>query len=114
MENKKLENQKISDNNAKNVAGGTRIHVDTTIPLLSKIDAVYLSKKDYDKFKKAGIIDKNDEMLSMDKLEELSDRDTDFSDTKFQLTTDKPKRGEFKVKISHPFFDPSSSPFEKK
>ena len=33
MENKKLENQKISDNNAANVAGGAKFHVDTTTPL---------------------------------------------------------------------------------
>ena len=112
MENKKLESQKISDKNAENVAGGTRVHVDATIPLVSKIDAIYLNKEDYSRLKKAGAIDKNDELLSIDKLSDLDD--TELSDSKLQLTTGKPKTGEIKVKMSHPFFDPSSSPFEKK
>ena len=110
MENKKLENQKISDNNAANVAGGTKIHVDTTTPLLSRVDSIYMSKNDYDALKNAGAIDK-DNKLDISKMPEDSNIQLDNLN-KMQLTTKKPGPGEVKVKISNPIFNIPSFPFK--
>lgn len=107
MENKKLENQEISDNNAENVAGGggIKFHVDTTAPFVSIVDSIYISKKDYSTLKKVGAIDK-DNVLDATKLPNDPSLGLDMDkDQVTQLTASKPKAGEVKVKIYHPLFN---------
>lgn len=105
MENKKLENQEISDNNAENVAGGIKFHVDTTAPFVSKVDSIYISKKDYSTLKKVGAIDK-DNVLDATKLPNDLSLGLDMDkDQVIQATASKPKAGEVKVKIYHPLFN---------
>ncbi len=68
MENEKIESQKISDNNVENVTGGFKFHIDTTdekIP--AKVDALYLTWKEYYELRKAGIVGK-DKTINMNAL----------------------------------------------
>lgn len=104
MRNEKLENQKISNDNAENVAGGIKFHVDTTTPI-PKISTVYLSKKEYSELKKAGIIDKNN-TFNMRNVSALGRAVGGLEMEKFifekcLLTTDKAWPWEHEVKISN-------------
>ena len=102
MENEKLENQKISNDNAENVAGGIKLHVDNT-EAFTKVSTVYLSEKEYSEFKKAGVIDKNNifNMRNLMKLPENSELCKLTSGKNFSLTTDKARPWEHEVKISN-------------
>ncbi len=96
MENEKIENQKISDDDIEKVAGGAKLHLDTTdkkIP--AKVDSIYLTWKEYYKLKKAGIVGKNKTInmhdMGREDLQEI------LSDTK--LTAGNKKLWEVKVDI---------------
>lgn len=101
-ERKKLENQKISNDNAENVAGGVKFHVDNTTPF-AKIDTLYLSEKEYSAFKKAGVIDKNNtfNMSNLKKVPENSELHKLISKENLLLTTAKARPWEHEVKISN-------------
>ena len=105
MENKKIENQQISDNNAENVSGGIRIHVDTTdekVP--AKIDALYVNPLDYTKLRLFDIVSKDKKLYSYFLEDAIScvcedkNLSTPFS-YKSQYTTGKKKPWEIKIDI---------------
>lgn len=102
-ERKKLENQKISNDNAENVAGEVKFHVDNTTPPFTKIDTLYLSEKEYSAFKKAGVIDKNNtfNMSNLKKVPENSELHKLISKEDLLLTTAKARPWKHEVKISN-------------
>ena len=102
MKNEKLENQKISNDSAENVAGGMKFHVDNTTPF-TKIDTLYLNEKEYSAFKKAGVIDKDNtfNMSNLKKVPENSELHKLMSKENLLLTTAKARPWEHEVKISN-------------
>ena len=59
MKNDQLENPKIDESKLENAAGGLRMHVSTSGPTPAKIDALYLSKDEFNTLNDAGLISKN-------------------------------------------------------
>ena len=105
MENEKMKNQKISDNDSENIAGGLRFHVDNTQDY-ARMDTVYLNKKEYSAYKKAGIIGA-DNVFDTGKLAKVFENPSAFkalvpviNNNDTSLTGDKPKRGEITAKVA--------------
>lgn len=99
MENEEKTNQKIQDQDIENVAGGAKLHLDTTdkeIP--AKVDAVYLNLKEYFKLRKAGVIGK-DKTISLSDIKRVSEKDLQDILSNTQLTAGKKKLWEIKVNI---------------
>ena len=107
MENKEFESRQDFDDNIENVSGGIRFHVTTNdekIP--AKVDAFYLSQKEYDKIKylkcgNIGNILKNKQTTSFGGTSiilALSNNDKKLL-SKSQLTTEKEKPGEIRIDI---------------
>lgn len=99
MENEKIKNQEISENDVENVAGGAKFHVDTESPKVpAQVDALYLTWLEYLKLKKAGVIGKN-RTIDMSRIDRAASKDLEKILSNSQFTAGKKKLWEVRVDI---------------
>lgn len=105
MKNDQLENPKIDESKLENAAGGLRMHVSTSGPTPAKIDALYLSKDEFNALNDAGLISKNNTISesNMRNIFPILFSDCDNTEKTFssrvKLTAGNKRKNETKVKI---------------